>query len=104
MSWRIISRPEVEKDIVRAAAWYSKRLPGLGGDLVREVRATYTAISENPFLNSQKHARKPVRWRVTRRFPYRVVYMILEEEKCLVVVAVVHSARHDRRWLRRVGP
>lgn len=103
MRWRVISRPEVEADIAEAATWYETEQEGLGADVIREVQATYAAISDNPFLNSQKHARKPVRWRVTRRFPYRVIYRILEKEQCLVVLAVLHSARHDRRWLRRLG-
>jgi plasmid stabilization system protein ParE len=102
MKWRIISRPGAENDIADAAAWYEEQQPGLGGDLVLEVQATYAAISENPFLNSKRHRRKPVRWRVTRRFPYRVIYEVLEEERCIVVIAVLHAARHDRQWLRRV--
>ncbi len=103
MSWLIVSRPEAEIDIASAAAWYEERQVGLGGDLVREVEATYIAISENPFLNSRKHPRKAVRWRVTRRFPYRVIYEVIEEERCLVVLAVLHAARHNRRWQKRLG-
>ena len=103
MSWRIISRPQAETDIARAAEWYDRQQPGLGGDWVVEAQATYDAISKNPYLNAQKHRSQPVRWRRTHRFPYRVIYQIFEEEKCVVVWAVMHSSRHDSKWQRRVS-
>ena len=30
MNWRIIVRPEVERDVAEAAAWYDSQQPGLG--------------------------------------------------------------------------
>src|SRR5271170_5355622 len=102
MSWCIRSRPEVEQEIAAAAAWYEERQPGLGDVFIREAQATYRAITENPFLNSRKHPGKPIRWRRTGRFPYRIIYELLDVDKSVVVIAVLHSARHDSKWQRRV--
>ncbi len=70
--------------------------------MIREVEATYAAIGENPFLNAQKHPYKTIRWRLTHRFPYRVIYQIFEPQKLVVVIAALHSARHDRTWRKRL--
>ncbi len=102
MSWHIVSRPQAEADIAGAAAWYEEQAPGLGGDVIREVEATYAAIGENPFLNARKHPYLPVRWRLTRRFPYRAIYQVFELHQLIVVVSVLHSSRHDRRWRKRL--
>lgn len=37
-----------------------------------------------------------------QRFPYRVIYQVCEQEQLVLVVAVLHSARHDRHWQRRL--
>jgi hypothetical protein len=37
-----------------------------------------------------------------RRFPYRVIYEVLEAERIVIVAAVIHAARRDREWQRRV--
>ena len=34
MSWRIEFRPEVERDVAGAAAWYEEREPGLGAEFI----------------------------------------------------------------------
>lgn len=41
-----------------------------------------------------------VRRVLTRRFPHRVFFIDLED--ALVVFAVLHAAKHDRIWKRRV--
>jgi mRNA-degrading endonuclease RelE of RelBE toxin-antitoxin system len=43
-----------------------------------------------------------VRWRLAKPFPYRVVYEVRESEQLVKVAAVLHSARHDRHWRRRL--
>lgn len=37
MSWRVEFRPQVERDVAEAAAWYEARQTGLGVEFVEEV-------------------------------------------------------------------
>ena len=41
-------------------------------------------------------------WRYPERFPYRVVYEVDEAGQTVKVAAVLHAARHDRHWKKRV--
>ena len=56
----------------------------------------------NPLLNSRRHPRKNIRWRYPERFPYRIIYEVDEPEQMVIVAAVLHAARDDRHWQRRV--
>ena len=102
MNWRVIIRPEVEKDVVEAAVWYEACHAGLGVEFVEEIIHIWDLLGENPLLNSRRHRAKNIRWRYPDRFPYRVIFEVLESERTVIVAAVLHAARQDRHWKRRV--
>ena len=102
MNWQVVARPEAENDVIEIAAWYDSRSEGLGDRFVEEVLAVFDELAINPLLHCRRHPRKNIRWRYPRSFPYRVIYEIGEREKTVVVAAVLHAARHDRDWKRRV--
>ncbi len=102
MNWRVEFRPEVERDIAEATTWYEDRRAGLGAEFIEEVFRICDALGDNPLLNSRRHPAKNIRWRYPDRFPYRIIYEVLEAERTVIVAAVLHAARHDRHWKRRV--
>ncbi len=102
MSWKVVVRPEVEMDISEAAEWYDSRRAGLGAEFKIEVLRIFDDLMESPFVNSRRHPNKDIRWRYPERFPYRVIYEVIETEKTVVIAAVLHAARHDRNWLKRI--
>ena len=102
MNWRVVIRPEVEQDVAEASSWYESRQAGLGAEFVEEIIQVWEAIKANPLLNSRRHPRKNIHWRYPERFPYRVIYEIVEAERTVIVAAVLHAARHDRHWQQRV--
>jgi hypothetical protein len=57
-------------------------------------------LPRNPLLYRVRHRRKQVRWAYPRRFPYRIIFRVIGDT--VVVYAVIHAARHDRRWKERV--
>lgn len=103
MSWRVVLRREVEQDVAEAAVWYEARQRGLGSAFTEEIIVIWDELAINPLLNSRRHhLGKDIRWRLTNRFPYRVVYEVTESTRTVVVACVVHAARHDRHWRGRV--
>jgi plasmid stabilization system protein ParE len=75
----------------------------LGAEFVEDIIQGWDALAENPLLNARRHPRKNIRWRYPERFPYRVIYEVLEAEHSVVVAAVLHAARDDKHWRRRIG-
>lgn len=102
MTWQVFSRPEAANDVMEIADWYDSRVEGLGDRFIKEFLTLLDALSKNPFLNSRRHPNKNIRWRYPKRFPYRVIYEVVEREKLVIIAAVLHAARHDREWKRRV--
>jgi toxin ParE1/3/4 len=101
VSWRVEFRPEVEDDLAEAVGWYESRQPGLGRDFMDEIFRVWDSLAENPLLGSRRHPAKNIRWRYPDRFPWRVIYEVVETERTVVVAAILHAARDDRHWRRR---
>ena len=100
MSRRLIIRGEAEADIAESALWYNEHEPGLGLQLTAEIRAAILRVVANPFFHLQLRKNPDVRRVLTRGFPYRVFFIVRDD--AIVVFAVLHAARHDRHWKRRV--
>jgi plasmid stabilization system protein ParE len=101
MKWKVVARSQAQDDILEAAEWYDAQRAGLGDEFIEEVLEVLDSLETNPLLHCRQHPTKNIRWRYSERFPYRVIYEVLEDERLVVVAAVIHAARHDRVWHRR---
>jgi plasmid stabilization system protein ParE len=72
--------------------WVWKLLPSF---MPRVERALANPLA---YLLLRKHPQ--VRRVLTRRFPYRIFYIVRSD--ALVVFAVLHAARHERYWQVRL--
>ena len=100
MIYQVIVRPAARFDIAEAESWYNKQQPGVGGEFSETIEAAIDSLAETPLTHAIRIKRKSIRWFVAPRFPYKVVYRI--EGQSVVVVAVTHTARDDRTWLKRI--
>ena len=99
----MLFRPEIEQDVTEAADWYDSKQEDLGRRFREEVIQVFDALAVNPLLGCRRHPHKNIRWRYPERFPYRVIYELLENEKTVVVAALLRAARHDQHWQQRVS-
>jgi plasmid stabilization system protein ParE len=79
---------------------YEGQRTGLGTEFASEVIGAIDGLAEHALLFRVRYRRKNVRWIYPRRFPYRICYYV--EGQTAHVFAVVHAARYDREWKRRV--
>jgi toxin ParE1/3/4 len=87
-------------DIEEAARWYEDQHVALGAEFAQEVSAAIDNLAGQALLFRVRYRRKNVRWTFPQRFPYRICYYV--EAQTVHVFAVVHAARHDREWRKRV--
>lgn len=93
--------PEAEAELRAAAEWYDDRA-GLGDDLVAEVLAATSKIVAMPGAFAPAHGVRAdvgAREATVKRFPYRVVFVELEQE--VRVVALAHVRRRPGYWRDR---
>ena len=99
MNRRLIVRPEAEADITDGAVWYDSRDTGLGREFISEVQSAIARALRNPQSFTRVRRNPTVRRVLARLFPYRVFFIVRPD--AIVVIAVIHAARHDRVWKHR---
>lgn len=95
---RLEVRRKAAEDIAEAAVWYEQRSQGLGTEFIRAIDACLALIFRNPLAFPEVH--REARMALPRRFPYKVIYRAKSE--AIIVVAVMHSHRHPKRWQKRI--
>jgi plasmid stabilization system protein ParE len=86
--------PRARKDFDISFDWYSQRSEIAALRFSAEVDAALYRIANSP----ERYARIDELHRACRlfKFPFRVIYRILETE--ILVVAVAHAKRHPNYW------
>ena len=92
---------EAEEEARASAIWYDEQWVGLGYDFLDELSAALKQIEEDPgrFLILETIASKQIRRRRLTRFPFVIIFEILETE--IVVLAVAHAKRRPNYWRKR---
>jgi toxin ParE1/3/4 len=106
MKWKVACAHDRNHELAsRCSSSGGKRRSGnrgLGSEFIEEILSVFNALQKNPFLNCRQHPTKNIRWRYPKRFPYRVIYEVIEDQRLVIIAAVLHAARHDRVWRDRV--
>lgn len=96
---RVKLSSEAATEMLEAAGWYEKRVPGLGDDFLVACHDAFELIAKAP--EQHLHVGRGFRRYVLPRFPYLVFFE--QHDGLLVIVAVLHGARNPRRWQKRLG-
>lgn len=102
MSDRHPEHPDAGSELFEAARRYELIEPGLGHALFGRVAEAIGAIEKHPegWPPFPGWDREPiVRTKGTRRFPYRVVYFLLDGEP--VILAYAHEKQEPGYWKSR---
>jgi toxin ParE1/3/4 len=93
---KVVLRAAARRELREGAEWYEARVPGLGLEFARAVRAKIELIVQSPLLFEE--AEHGTRKAVVGRFPYTVFYRVFPAR--IVIVAVFHSSRKPIVWRR----
>ncbi|MCP5050097.1 MAG: type II toxin-antitoxin system RelE/ParE family toxin [bacterium] len=91
--------PEAKKELKRAVKYYNKCGGGLGYIFLDEIQDTIQRIIQFP--NSWSKLSEYTRRCLTRRFPYGIIYQIVDHENILII-AVMHMSRKPDYWKNRL--
>jgi len=89
--------PEAEFELLEAASRYESEVPGLGERFGDEVERVVAVLLENPNLGAP--LMDDLRHFVLRRFPFTIVYAVVDD--LLYILAVAHGSREPGYWSSR---
>lgn len=88
-----------KEDIKEAAIWYNKRQKGLGKRFTADVREKVRFIVLDPKACNIRF--DDVRTAILNIFPFMIHYTIDEENKTIIISAVLHTSRNPEIWEER---
>lgn len=91
--------PLAKQDIKEAATWYNSRRKGLGKRFTSQIRKKVNFISQNPRAVAIRYDN--IRTAVLDVFPYMIHYSIDENEKLVIIAAVLHTSQDPGLWEQR---
>ena len=83
-SYKILLLESALSDLHESISYYNDKKAGLGEEFEEEIFLLIELITKNPFLFPIKH--EELREAIVRRFPYVIVYAIIETNVYVVSV------------------
>ena len=100
MKYKLIISAEAESDIENAMDYYEEKQRGLGKRYLLSIKEAIRLVVRNSFAFARIYLE--IRKVNTKRFPYSLFYSIEEEQKELVIFAVIHHSRSEKAWTKRL--
>ena len=94
---KIRFHPEARHELRAAVLFYETEAVGLGRELLHEVRVVVSRIAEWPASGTPDG--NDIRRVILARFPFTVVYQVLQD--AVEVVAVMHQRQRPGYWKHR---
>ena len=94
----IIFHPSAQQELIEAAAYYEEQTSGLGLEYLEEVEHAVNLLNRYPEAGSK--VRGYIRRLILPRFPYSLVYRVLEGDQ-IRILAVAHHKRKPQYWQDR---
>jgi len=91
--------PDALAEYAAAVRAYERSQPGLGGRFVEYMEAAIAAVCGAP--ERWPILEQDIRRRLTRIFPFAILYTV--EEEHILIVAVMHCHRRPGYWRTRVA-
>jgi plasmid stabilization system protein ParE len=89
---------QVKNDIREAAKYYNLQQKGLGLRFLKEVNSRVATIGKQP--KSFQIRYREVRMALLKKFPYTIHYLLDEESKQIIILAVFHHAKDPAKWIQ----
>ena len=95
---RLEFHPEAELELIEAAAYYEREVPGLGERFAGEVQRVTDLLLDYPEIGARVEGE--LRGFGLNRFPYTLIYSVSSD--VLRVVVVANQNRRPGYWRSRV--
>lgn len=99
MMYKLEILPIAHQDIKENAQWYNKQQKGLGLKFTKAIRNELKLVQKKPYALVNRY--KDVHTCTVYKFPYLIHYIIKEEKKKIIVIAVFKYQQSTTNWDNR---
>lgn len=99
---KVVFTAEVVHELRAARQWYNRRAPGIGDRLIAIVDDKVGEVGRVPASFPCDREDPIVRRARLSKYPYTLIFMILEEESVVVLLALAHGKRKPGYWKKRL--
>lgn len=99
MKWKLVYRPFVKQDLQKAIHYYKVISPNLAKDFLNRIREAEEYILQNPFGDDVMY--QQIRMHNLKQVPYHIHFFVDDENKKIVILAVVFSKRENLNFSDR---
>ena len=99
MSYVFVNMSAVKTDILEALDYYKKISPELAKQFLFRLREAKVYIAKSPVGFQIKY--KEVRTLLLKQFPYHIHYLIDDDKKQIVILAIIHAYKNPKDYSTR---
>jgi hypothetical protein len=100
MNFLIQLEPDVFNDVQEAILYYDKQQIGLGIRFFQSVSSAIETLSLNPFYQIKYDN---VRCFLVKPFPYIIHFIVDENDRKVIILAIIHTSANPANWPRKEG-
>lgn len=100
MTYKLVHKTHVTDEIIQIVNYYKEISPKLASDFLYRLREANKHIILNPFGFQLKY--KNVRTLMLKQFPYQIHYLIDDNFKQIIILAVIHSYKNPSDYSIRM--
>lgn len=101
MIYTINNREQVDDDLLEASIYYADISINLANRFLDEFHVAREFISEFPYSNDVMFGEN-IRFHLLKNFPYHIHYLIDEDRKQIVVLAVIFAKKGSLDFSERI--
>lgn len=98
MSFTAILAPEAIQDTQEIIDYYDEEQPGLGEIFENTLHDHLSTLQKSPYFQQRY---EDVRCLPLKKFPYMIHYTVDEEQKLIIVRAILHTSLDPQNWKKR---
>lgn len=99
---KVVYTAEVVRELRAARQWYNRRAQGVGDRLLDLVDEKIGEVARSPASFPRDRQDPIVRRARVAKYPYTLMFMILDDEAVVVLVALAHGKRKPGYWKKRL--
>lgn len=96
MNYSFVNKPRVTYDIIDIVNYYKSINPKLAFAVLDRIDQAKKYIADFPFIIQIKY--KNVRTILLKQFPYHIHYIVNQEKKQIIILAIIHAYRNPKDY------